>query len=223
MPTKVVILGAGGFARETLDVLDACNRERPGSWEAVGFVSEVESDWGRELIGRPVLGGLDWFDGREGEVKAVCGIGSPAVRRRVTEDCRERGVEFVTAIHPRATASEFVRFGTGCVVTAGVVITNEITVGDHVHLNLNMTIGHDAEIGDYCTIAPGVNVSGNVRLGRGCDVGTGASIIEKLDIGEWSIIGAGAVVTSDLPANVTAVGVPAKVIRTREEGWWRPV
>jgi acetyltransferase EpsM len=39
-------------------------------------------------------------------------------------------------------------------------------------------------------------------------------------VGEWTIVGAGAVVIADLPADVTAVGVPARIIRHRPAGWW---
>jgi len=47
----------------------------------------------------------------------------------------------------------------------------------------------------------------------------GASVIQGRTIGRWSIVGSGAVAISDIPANVTAVGVPAKVIETREDRW----
>jgi acetyltransferase-like isoleucine patch superfamily enzyme len=50
-------------------------------------------------------------------------------------------------------------------------------------------------------------------------VGTGAAVIQGVEIGSWSVIGAGAVVTTDIPANVTAVGVPAAPVRQRETGW----
>jgi len=42
-------------------------------------------------------------------------------------------------------------------------------------------------------------------------------VIEKISIGKGTIIGAGAVVTNDLPAGVTAVGVPAKVIKENQQ------
>ena len=47
-------------------------------------------------------------------------------------------------------------------------------------------------------------------------MGTGASIIQGVQIGEWSIIGAGAAVIRDIPANRTAVGVPARILEPRE-------
>lgn len=223
MTTRVVILGAGGFAREVLDVFDACNDQVPRTWEVLGFVSEVPADWGTTRNDVPVLGGFEWFAGTPGrrDVRVVCGIGSPAVRRRVVARADELGLSFVTVVHPRATLTRWIELGAGTVVTAGVVLTNQIRVGRHVHLNLNATVGHDAVLGDFVTVAPGVHVSGNVEIGDGCDIGTGAAIVQKLAIGEWSVVGAGAVVNRDLPPNVTAVGVPARVIKQRPDGWWR--
>ena len=77
-------------------------------------------------------------------------------------------------------------------------------------VNLACTIGHDAVLSEDVTLAPGVNISGNVFVGEGCDLGTGAKVIQGRTLGEWSVIGAGAVVSADLPANCTAVGVPAR-------------
>ena len=68
-------------------------------------------------------------------------------------------------------------------------------------------------------INPGVHLAGDVTLGEGCYVGMGTNIMQRRSIGSWTVIGAGAAVVQDLPANVTAVGVPARVIKIREEGW----
>jgi UDP-perosamine 4-acetyltransferase len=58
-----------------------------------------------------------------------------------------------------------------------------------------------------------------VVVGEGTFLGLGSGVIPGIRIGRWSVIGAGAVVTKDIPDNCTAVGVPAKVIKTRGEGW----
>ena len=71
---------------------------------------------------------------------------------------------------------------------------------------------------DYATLAPGVHISGNVTLDEGAYVGTGANVIEKRRIGAWSIIGAGAAIVRDVPANTTVVGIPGRVIETRQSG-----
>jgi len=93
------------------------------------------------------------------------------------------------------------------------MVTTDVFLGEHVHLNLNVTVGHDTMIGPFCTISPGVNVSGRVHLGEGVTVGSAASIIPGVAVGGWSVIGASAAVVSDLPEKCTAVGVPAKVIK----------
>ena len=104
-------------------------------------------------------------------------------------------------------------------VCAGCQITTDIEIGDHAHVNLGCTIGHDTKLVAFVTLNPGVNLSGNVTLAEGVEVGTGSILIPKVDVGAWSIIGAGSVVTSSLQANVTAVGAPAKAIKSRPNGW----
>jgi len=88
-----------------------------------------------------------------------------------------------------------------------------------VHLNRRANISHDNLLEDFVTVSPGVNLSGNVTLKQGSFIGTGASIIESKTVGAWSRIGAGAAVIEDIPDNVTAVGVPAKISETRSSGW----
>ena len=100
-------------------------------------------------------------------------------------------------------------------------MTTNIELGCHVIVNLACTIGHDSILEDFVTIAPGVNISGNVTIGTGTDLGTGSKIIQGISVGSWTVVGAGAVVNRELPANVTAVGVPAKIIKERPDGWQR--
>jgi acetyltransferase-like isoleucine patch superfamily enzyme len=68
-------------------------------------------------------------------------------------------------------------------------------------------------IGDHAHVAPGVHTGGEVRIGEGTLVGIGATVMPGCSVGSWSVIGAGAVVTADLPGSVTAVGVPARILR----------
>ena len=78
------------------------------------------------------------------------------------------------------------------------------------------TVGHDTIIDDYYAFMPSVNISGEVHLHHSVYVGTGAKIINLLEVGESTIVGAGAVVSKSLPANCTAVGIPAKPIKFHE-------
>ena len=120
-------------------------------------------------------------------------------------------------IHPTAiTGSKDGRLGEGSIITAGSNITVNTRIGGHDIINLACTIGHYAIIEDYCFLKPAVNVSGSVENEEGVFIGTGANVINNLKIGVGTVVGAGAVVTKSLPANSTAVGVPAKPINFRE-------
>lgn len=218
MGGKVAIFGAGGHGRDTLEVFLACNRERASTWELAGFLSEVESEHGRTVGDLPVLGGWEWLETHR-DVQVVCAIGDPAARRRITERAEGLGAVFATVVHPTAVMPERVLLGRGVIVSAGVLATNDIRIGDHAILNLGVTLAHDVRIGGLCTLAPGVHVSGRVQIGEGCEIGTGAAILPRITIGRWAVVGAGAAVTRDLPANITAVGVPARVVKSRPEGW----
>ena len=81
-----------------------------------------------------------------------------------------------------------------------------------------IVIHPDAEIGPNCLLFQQVtvgDVDGKVpKVGGHVDVGAGAKLIGDIAIGDHAIIGANSVVTSDVPAGATAVGVPARIIRT---------
>lgn len=218
---KVVILGAGGFAREVLDIFLAQNALEP-QYELLGFVDDNLAKKGQILNGHRVLGDFMWFDSVDrNAMEVICGIGSSASRYRVVHKALARGLRFCNITHPTAVVTPFVSTGIGVVITAGCILTNQIRIGNHVQINLNSTVGHDSQIEDFCTLAPGVHISGSVHIQTGCEVGTGVCTIQGVTLGEWSIVGAGAVVTHDIPQNSTAVGVPARVVKTREPGWYR--
>jgi sugar O-acyltransferase (sialic acid O-acetyltransferase NeuD family) len=220
--TKIAILGAGGHARDVLDVLEACNEEAP-VYDVLGFVVEAgHGEVGAIVNGRPILGDFGWLATHAAEARLIAAVGSPALRRRLVEAARARDGRFAEpVVHPSAIRTKRITLGEGSVVGAGVTMTSLIRVGRHVQVNNGCTIAHDVVLGDYATLSPGARISGNVEIGEGAYVGTGASLIEKISVGPWSIIGAGSAVVHDIAANVTAVGCPARVIKRRPDGWHR--
>lgn len=212
----IVIYGAGGFAREVLCLLEDINAEAP-QWDVAAFVDDRAAEHEREIHGYPVVRAAEWD--RRTIRNVVLAAGSPAVKRRMARELEGSDSSFPVLVHPTVTRSKRVELGRGTLVTAGNILTTDIVLREFVTMNLTCTTGHDSRIGRYTTVAPGVNISGNVTLGEGCDIGTGSKLIQGIAIGEWTIVGAGAVVARDLPANCTAVGVPAKVIKERQAGW----
>jgi sugar O-acyltransferase (sialic acid O-acetyltransferase NeuD family) len=216
---KVVIIGAGGFAREVLDVFDALDSIKP-TFDVIGYIVDPQYGMpGTYMNDKPILGGFDWFGEHKDDVQAICGVGTSELRMGLVKRAQEMGVHFCSVVHPNAILTRWVTIGEGTVITAGCILTNQIQIGNHVHINLDCTLGHDVVIEDFVTLAPGVHVSGNVTLREGCYIGTGSNIIEKREIGAWSIVGAGSTVITDVPQNTTVVGVPGRVIQTRPYGW----
>lgn len=209
---KIVIIGAGGFAREVSWLIEDINKQS-SEWEMLGFIDKDKSQIGKILNGFPILGDESWFDNQNGEIYAICALGEGTIRRKIIQKLNGMNIKYAKLIHPSVIMSDYNEIGDGTIICAGNILTNNIKVGEHVIINLDCTVGHDAIIESYCTILPSVNVSGNVTLKEGCYVGTGATIIDKIYIGEWTIIGAGSVVVKEIPPRCTAVGVPAKPIK----------
>lgn len=208
-----VIIGAGGHAREVLDLLRELRIEPEGFLVEPGF-----GDVGTTIHGAPILGSLEWLKRRD-DVRAVCAVGDPALRRRLTEQALDLGAAFITAIHPTVAKTEWVTIGKGAVVAAGTILTNEVRIGNHAHVNIACTLSHDTTIEDFATLSPGVHLAGGATVEEGAFLGVGAVVLPRVTVGSWAVVGAGAVVTRDMPPNATAVGVPARVTKTRESGW----
>ena len=209
----LVIIGAGGFSREVAWLVEDIN-EVNKEWNLLGFIDDNKDNHGRVLNGYTVLGGFDFLEDKK-NIFYVCAIGNSKVRKTVVEEkCSKYEVKPATLIHPSAIISKKYNYiGDGCIVCAGSKITVNTEIKNHIIINLDCTIGHDAIIEDFVTVYPSVNISGNCNISKCVELGTGTQIIQGKDIGEYSIIGAGSVVVRDIESNRTAVGVPAKVIK----------
>jgi len=212
---KIYIIGAGGFGRETAWLIERINsRGREPVWEIQGFLDDDVNMHGKSKGGYPVLGGCEFFEKCKDEIWAVCAIGAAAVRKKVIEKvAKYKNVKFATLLDPDAEISPSVSMGEGAIICAGSIITVDITIGRHVIININCTVGHDTVLADFVTLYPSVNVSGCVATGKCVEMGVGSQIIQGKTIGQNTIVGAGAVVIRDLPCGCTAVGVPAEIVK----------
>lgn len=205
------IIGAGGFGREVAWTVERINSIKP-TWNLKGFIDDNETLWGSTEGEYHVFGGCEYLSALE-DVYAVCAVGSSNVRKKIIEKLKDTSVKFATLVDPSVLYSNSVKIGEGAIVCAGTIITVDVNIGDHVIVNLDCTIGHDAVIDDFVTIYPSVNVSGNVLIGECSELGTGTQIIQGKKVISNTIIGAGAIVVKDCLESGTYVGSPAKKIK----------
>ena len=164
-----------------------------------------------------VLGDFNSIEIRSKDTYYICAVGDTAIRKELSDKAENIGLKPATLIHPSVIMSKHVEIGEGTIICSSNIITVNVQIGKHVIINLDCTIGHDSIVEDFVTILPSVNVSGAVKLEEGSNIGTGSAIIQGKKIGINSIIGAGTVVVKDIPANCTAVGVPAKIVKFHNE------
>jgi UDP-3-O-[3-hydroxymyristoyl] glucosamine N-acyltransferase len=179
---KKAIIGAGGFAREVYWSLTLIERV------TVKFF--VDDFYYNE--GDPLILPLSKFDPTEYEV--IVAIGDPRTRFDIVQKLPKETKYFTHINSSVQILDPNVRIGEGSIICAGTIITTNVKLGKHTHLNLQTTIGHDCEIGNYFTTAPGAKVSGNC----------------KIYIHSLVTIGSNAAVVKNIEESGTYIGVPVK-------------
>lgn len=212
--TPLLLVAAGGLAREAIEAVRARDPERP-----VRVVDDDERTWGRDLHGAPVVGGLGAVDEHRDHDVVVC-AGRGVARRALVERLTSAGVgpeRYATVVHPDVSVPESCTVGAGSVLLAGVTLTSDVRIGRHVVVMPRVTLTHDDVVDDFATLCAGVSLGGWVRVGSGAYLGMNASVREGLGVGPDAILGMGAALTADLPARATWVGVPAGPISHARE------
>ncbi|MCM3724920.1 acetyltransferase [Neobacillus cucumis] len=209
---NIVVIGHGGHSKVVSDII----RANKGH-QIIGYLDDKyeKIHMINNLIFAPVSEAVkinETFD----DVKYVIAIGDNTARKSVVEKIGFPVKCFEPIIHPSACISPSAKIGPGTVVMPQAVINADVIIGNHSIINSCAVVEHDSLISDYVHLCPNTTIAGTVTIGEGTCLGSGGTIIPNKKIGEWTMIGAGATVIEDLPSNCLAMGIPAKVITTKQ-------
>lgn len=194
------------FNGNGIEAMDCIDFDR---YELIGF---VDDDPGKrseeyEIFTREI------FE-QYSELFVLAVPGSPNSFRQRQEIISSLNItRFINAVHPRASLGKMVTIGYNCLIMAGVVITSNACVGNHVCILPNTVIHHDVAIKDYTLIGSNVVIAGGTRIGQNCYIGSGTNIINGICIGEASLIGLGSNVIKSVCSHSMIAGNPARELK----------
>ncbi len=211
MMKKIVLIAGGVQSKVIIDIIKSST-----NYEIVGITDpNPKLD---NVLGIPILGDDKvLYELYESEVKnafiCIGALGNSHFRNNIYTKLKDIGYNLPVLIHNSASVSPYATIGEGTCVMPGAVINAGANLGSNCIINTNSVVEHDCIIGDNVQISPSAALAGGVKIGNNSFIGIGSSVIQEIEIGSNVIVGAGAVVIDNVPDNVVAVGVPAKVIK----------
>jgi sugar O-acyltransferase (sialic acid O-acetyltransferase NeuD family) len=200
---KLVIFPFNGNGREALDCISL------DEFELVGFIDDdpQKKSTQYDIYSREILQKY-----KELRILAVPGNAFSFRKRR--DIINSLGIadtsRYMTAIHPGAAIGRNVNIGANCLVMAGVVLTSNACLQDHVCVLPNSVIHHDVVVDEFTIIGSNVVVAGGTSIGKSCYIGSGTNIINGISIGDESLIGLGSNVLRSVGGQAKMVGNPAR-------------
>lgn len=204
---NLVIIGAGGLAREVYDLAMVCYGHLP-DFKIKGFLSEDPTNI--EDLGYPSILTKPLDYNVHNDDVFFCAIGNVFHRKKMVEHILLQGGTFINLIHPTSNLSPSVQIGIGVAIKSYCVISSDVTIGNFCFLQSSVIMGHDVKIGDYCQINSFAFFAGYVNVGNCVSINAGAKLIQNVQVEEESVVGIGSVVLNKVKKGTTVFGVPAK-------------
>jgi sugar O-acyltransferase (sialic acid O-acetyltransferase NeuD family) len=213
----MLIIGAGGHAREVLNILSNNLSEA----EKLAFYDDTINA-PRDIYGQfDVLHSIEetrLFFKTSGN-RFCLGIGNPLNRFVLVKTMVENGGEFASIVDKTALINDRANIKNADIMPL-TFIGPDVEIAFGVLINTRVNVHHDVIIGEYTEVSPQAVLLGGCIIGSFTRIGSNAVVLPKLKIGNNVVIGAGAVITKDIPDNSLVMGVPGKIIKELKPLVW---
>ena len=206
----LLIIGARGWGREVYDIATACVKAG-AEFDIKGFLDDKADALEGYEDYPPIIGPVESYEIQKGDI-FICALGDVNYKKQYAQIILDKGGEFISIVHPTAVIGHNAKMGMGCVIGAFANLSNDTCIGDFVTISIRAGMGHDSTIGDYTHIGGNCAISGFVTIGELVTMHPGCVMVPHRKIGDNAVIGTGSVVISNVKANTTVFGNPAKKI-----------
>jgi sugar O-acyltransferase (sialic acid O-acetyltransferase NeuD family) len=205
---NLVIVGAGGFGREVLNLAIDCNKLM-NNYNIKGFVDDNIFALDNFTGYPPVLSSIKEYKIEKDDV-FVCAIGNIQLKKEICSYLLQNGANFTNLIHPSSRININARIGNGVLIFMNSNISNDCFIGDFVTIQGYVGLGHDTVIGEWSHINTYSFTGGGVTLGNEVLLNTRSTILPKVTICSNAVVGACSLVVRSINEPITVFGIPAK-------------
>lgn len=203
---KIAIVGASGHGKVVAELAELCG------YSVVFFDDRHPTIKSNEHW--KVAGSINDLLLKKNQYKdAVIAVGNNKVRTNIFNLLSNERFEFPVLCHPKAIVSKYANINSGTVIFAGAVINAFAIIGHNCILNTGVVVEHDCILGDGIHLSPNVALAGGTRIESLSWLGIGSVTKQLVEIGANSVIGANSTVIKNIPADVTAFGSPAGIVK----------
>ncbi|MBU4349674.1 acetyltransferase [bacterium] len=207
---NIVIVGAGGFGREIY--LYAKESFPDNQYKIKGFLDDNNEALKGYDIDIGIIGSIDAYIPEEKD-RFLIAIGTVDIKKSIINKLKKKCAKFLTLIHPTALIADNSIIGEGAIICPFCIVSDSVELNDFVTMTFYSSCGHDSKVGKYCILSPYAIVTGFGVLEDEVFLGAHSTVIPGKKVGCKSKVSANSVVSMNVSANRTVIGVPGKAIQ----------
>ncbi len=208
----IIIYGSGGLAKETVELIEDINKIKP-EWNIVGYIDDTNNEANKTVNGYKILGSQDILKNADINTYIIIAISDPLAKEQIHNSIKKYNMKYATLIHPSAKIASNAIIGEDCIISIDCIVSANVSIGNHVFMNMRTIVGHDSLIKDFSSCLVSCIIAGNVTINKGALLGSGCIIMEKKEIGSMAKISMGSMVNFDVDENTVVMNRPSKCMK----------